>query len=378
MNKKILIINKYFYPGYKAGGPIQSLKNMSDALQNNFDISVLTWDRDYSDEKSYEGISPNTWNKIDNYRVYYAENKLIDEEIIKKVIKNTSPDLMYLNSFFDKISINSIKVANKFDIPIILAPRGEFNPGALQIKKLKKSVFLKVSKLFSSYKNITYHATNEFEKNDIKSILGNVPIFISENLVKKPYEKIIFKDYMDEIRLVYVSRVSPKKNLLFFLEFLNTLGNHKKIIFDIYGPVDDKPYWNKCQKAISKIKNKYINVNYLGPVPPNNFENIYKKTHFSILPTLGENFGHSIYESLAYGVPVIVSDQTPWKNLENKKSGFDLKLTNLEFKKIFNKLDNMDGKEYLNYCDGALYLANGYYKSLDVDNLKENFIRVIK
>ena len=152
----------------------------------------------------------------------------------------------------------------------------------------------------------------------------------------------------------------------------------KKIVFNIYGPVDDRPYWLKCLKAISNISNPLIKVNYLGPISPNKFEEIYKEAHFSILPTLGENFGHSIYESLAHGVPVVISDQTPWKNLEHKKSGFDLKLTSPEFKKIFNKLNNMDSKEYLNYCDGALHLANEYYKSLDVDNLKENFIRVMK
>jgi glycosyltransferase involved in cell wall biosynthesis len=51
-----------------------------------------------------------------------------------------------------------------------------------------------------------------------------------------------------------------------------------------------------------------------------------KKHHAFILPTLGENFGHSIYEALINGLPVIISDQTPWRNLENKKVGFDIPL----------------------------------------------------
>ena len=376
--KKILIINKYFYPGYKAGGPIQSLKNICDALQNNFNISVLTWDRDYLDEYSYKEVNPGRWNESQGYKVFYAKDKLINKSLIEKKIEEINPDLIYLSSFFDKISINSIKVARKKSIPVVLAPRGEFNTGALRLKKLKKIIFLKISKFIGLYENITYHATNDFEKKDIERTMGIVPIFISENLVKKPYDSIVSNYYGEEIRFIYISRVTPKKNILFFLEFLNTLDIDKKIVFNIYGPVDDRPYWLKCLKAISNISNPLIKVNYLGPISPNKFEEIYKEAHFSILPTLGENFGHSIYESLAHGVPVVISDQTPWKNLEHKKSGFDLKLTSPEFKKIFNKLNNMDSKEYLNYCDGALHLANEYYKSLDVDNLKENFIRVMK
>jgi glycosyltransferase involved in cell wall biosynthesis len=32
-----------------------------------------------------------------------------------------------------------------------------------------------------------------------------------------------------------------------------------------------------------------------------------------VLPTRGENFGHVIFESVAAGTPVLLSDQTPWR-----------------------------------------------------------------
>ena len=35
-----------------------------------------------------------------------------------------------------------------------------------------------------------------------------------------------------------------------------------------------------------------------------------------LLPTGGENFGHAIFEALSCGVPVLISDQTPWRGLE--------------------------------------------------------------
>jgi glycosyltransferase involved in cell wall biosynthesis len=41
---------------------------------------------------------------------------------------------------------------------------------------------------------------------------------------------------------------------------------------------------------------------------------ILHKYDLFILPTLNENFGHSIVESLSVGTPVLISDNTPWRS----------------------------------------------------------------
>ena len=51
--------------------------------------------------------------------------------------------------------------------------------------------------------------------------------------------------------------------------------------------------------------------------------------HFFILPTLGENFGHVFIEALAAGCPLIISNRTPWLELEKKGIGWDIPLENL-------------------------------------------------
>ncbi len=45
-----------------------------------------------------------------------------------------------------------------------------------------------------------------------------------------------------------------------------------------------------------------------------------------ILPTQGENFGHAIFESLGVGTPVIISDRTIWRGLQEQQAGWDLPL----------------------------------------------------
>lgn len=62
---------------------------------------------------------------------------------------------------------------------------------------------------------------------------------------------------------------------------------------------------------------------------------------------MGENYGHVIVEALVAGCPVLISDQTPWRNLEEKDVGWDLPLGHPEkFQDVLQKCINMNEQEY--------------------------------
>jgi glycosyltransferase involved in cell wall biosynthesis len=44
------------------------------------------------------------------------------------------------------------------------------------------------------------------------------------------------------------------------------------------------------------------------------------------MPTLGENFGHSIVEAMQAGCLPLISDKTPWRQLQSVGAGWDLPL----------------------------------------------------
>jgi hypothetical protein len=45
---------------------------------------------------------------------------------------------------------------------------------------------------------------------------------------------------------------------------------------------------------------------------------------------VGENYGHVIGKALVAGCPVLISDQTPWRNLEAEGVGWDIPLGETE------------------------------------------------
>ena len=119
-----------------------------------------------------------------------------------------------------------------------------------------------------------------------------------------------------------------------------------KISFDIYGPVDDHDYWLSCEKLIARMPGN-IQVRYLGPLSHDVAQRKFSEYHFFLFPTLSENFGHVITESLSAGCPVVISDQTPWSGLEQKNIGWELPLKERDrWLAVLQHCADMDGERY--------------------------------
>lgn len=363
MKKKILIMAGYYLPSVKGGGPIQSIKNLIDNLGGAIDFYVLAADRDLGDEKPFNNIIVDEWTEVNNAKIYYTDMKLLNIKKLKKIVEMEKFDCLYLNSFFSYRDSIMLIILNKLNmlpnIKIILAPRGQFSSGALGMKSFKKNIFIKISKLLRLYNNVMWHATTEFERNDIKKEFGeNIKVQIANNLTKKhtntQLNKFINKEE-NTLKLVYIARIHPMKNLLQTLEILQK--NDGNIEFSIYGPIEDPQYWQKCQILISNMR-KNIKISYYGAISNNQVDEIYRQNHVSILLTLGENFGHSIAEALIGGCPVIISDRTPWKDLSDYGVGYDIPLDKAEsIKKALDYYTRMSELEYNKYSEKAFEYA---------------------
>jgi glycosyltransferase involved in cell wall biosynthesis len=69
-----------------------------------------------------------------------------------------------------------------------------------------------------------------------------------------------------------------------------------------------------------------VKVRFLGGIPPTELPEHLQAAHFLLSSTTQENFGHSIVEAWAHGCPVLISDRTPWLQLQEKGIGWDLPL----------------------------------------------------
>lgn len=208
---------------------------------------------------------------------------------------------------------------------IVLAPRGELSCGALGLKALRKVVFLALSRLLRLHSGVRWHASSESESEDIRREFqpAREVIAVAANLPNVP--KVILRRAAEKsagnLRVVFLSRISPKKNLISAIRMVSKLSGGA--IFDIWGPIDDMAYWHACQVEMAASPEN-VRVSWHGEVPNEQVHRMLVEYDVFLLPTLGENFGHVIVEALAAGLPVIISDRTPWKNLREAGVGVEL------------------------------------------------------
>jgi len=344
MNKKIehnkhkpiiLTFVAYYLPGYKSGGPVRTIANMVDQLSHELDFRIVTSDRDSFDTKPYQNILTDEWNAIGHAKVFYTTPTKRSLRCMARIINSTPHDVLYLNSFFRPAFTVQPLMLQYFGLiqksPVVIAPRGEFSKGALELKSRKKKLYIAAVKAIGLYRNVLWQASSEFEAEDIVREMGTSveKIIIAKDLPALPHDDVHIhkKDRTVEepLRVCFLSRIDPMKNLDFALRVLAEVA--VPVVFDIYGVIDKMTYWQDCQILIKKMP-PHVKVNYCGAIDHDLVLYELAKHDLFFFPTRGENFGHVIHEALSAGLPVLISDQTPWRDLESLGIGWDLPLSN--------------------------------------------------
>jgi len=362
--KKILVFIDWYLPGFRAGGPIRSCANMVAHLSDEFDFYIITSDTDYMSTSQYKSVKINDWNILpDGSSVYYISKDKLNASTIKFLLKKNDVDYYYMNGIysylFTQVPLQNIDKKKK---KVIVAVRGMLAPSALSIKFFKKKLFFLYVKLTGLFDDIIFHTTTPQEKNQTESIFKKSRIQLAPNLSRT--NTLIYTNQIskkeNELRLLNIARIAPEKNLLFALEILKNVRS--RVVFDFFGPIYNETYWDECKKIISFLPENITAV-YKGVIEDEYVFSIMKNYHFLFLPTRGENFGHIILESFSSGLPAIISDQTPWNNLQLKNAGFDLTLqTPFEFSRVIDRCAQMSADEYSILSSGASRLAESFIK----------------
>ncbi|HVY74779.1 MAG TPA: glycosyltransferase family 4 protein [Puia sp.] len=373
--KSILIFTDWYEPGYKAGGPIQSVRNFVSAMHELYRIFILTSDRDLGAAEPYPGIPANEWiPREPGIEVYYATTATLNLNRIRELIQSKQPDFIYLNSLYSyrftilplRLLLQKKEILSSVIPPspstakalttavglrrakpstvnpnlssvihhpssIILSPRGMLRESAVNHKGFKKKLFIAALRFLRIPERLDFHATDEQE---VKDIRHHFPRARRVELIPNfsaplPASVLRITKQSGELRCLYISRIMPIKNIGFFLQVLAALPASAQLSFDIYGDIEDEKYWQQARRSIALLP-AGVKVQYHGSLPHEQVVSTIAKHHLFVLPTLGENFGHAIFESFAAGRPVLISDRTPWLNLQDQQLGWDLPLDNPE------------------------------------------------
>lgn len=353
----------WYLPGYKAGGPVRTVANMVSQLAGELEFWIVTRDRDLGEARPYAGIRAGAWNEVAGAHVRYLSPAEVGMGALVRLCRSTAHDAVYLNSFFSRLSIAYLLarwVGAVPGVPVVLAPRGEFAQAALAIRARRKRLYLRAASRLGLLRAVRWQASAEHERADVQAALResgafspSTDVVVAPDLVGRPAagEGVRPAKVPSRARFLFLSRVSPMKNLHTAIRLLNGLGG--EVSLEVHGPIGDPGYWSECEREGRRLPGN-VTLRYHGPVSPEEVGTVMRRHDFLLLPTLGENFGHVIAEALVAGTPVVLSDRTSWGWIAERDAGWCIPLADEpRWRQVLQSCVDMEAEAHAAMCAAA-------------------------
>ena len=336
---KILHIVPSYYPAVQYGGPIESVHLLNKALaKEQIIIDVLTTD---SGLKNRKDVLLNKWVDLHGVRIKYHKSFFYEHYTFApgllleaiKIAKNY--DLIHLTAFwnFPVLAGSIAAILNKK--PFIISPRGVLYPEAINIKstKIKKLYFHLIAKHYlQAASAIHFTSHDELEQALIFTKIKNlkeksfiIPNGIDLNLFSKLPLKGKFRTKYsigNEKRIIlFMGRINKQKGLDILLEAYDSLASRDPgLLFVISGP-DNMGYKNELEDWL-KNRNILNRVVFTGLLTGEDKLSAYVDSNIFVLSSYFENFGMSVVEAMACGIPVVISNKVGiYKDVQESNSG---------------------------------------------------------
>ena len=216
--------------------------------------------------------------------------------------------------------------SRRLGVPLVVSPRGMMDRWAWRHHSRRKAFargFIHPGALEAVD---GWHATSEMEARDLRSLGFQQPLCIAPNGVSAPtraeyaaaaahWHQLVPASAQRPVALFY-SRFHRKKRLLEMIDLWLETGPKDWLLLVVGIPEEYTAEMIEGYVLRSGQAGRVRAYDGTGHPPP------YAVASLFLLGSHGENFGLSIAEALANGVPAVVTDSTPWSGLNTIGAGW--------------------------------------------------------
>lgn len=324
---KILHIVPAFYPATYWGGPIWSTKAICDGVSalDGVQLRVLTADA------AGPAIADRVVPVPLAYPVHYAR-RLAGHCIAPGLLARMPAaihwaDVVHVTGTYNMPTLPAFVLARAMGKPVVWSPRGGLQATADWPDAPKRRIkhgFEHLAHLLRP-KGAVLHVTSAQEATHGTARLGQIARAIIPNAVDVPAELSPRRPRDGQCRLLFLSRLHPKKGVEALFAAMTRLPPH--FTLDIYG-TGDAEYVRMLQMRANLSAGR---IRLHGHVDGASKTAAFAQADLFVLPSHSENFGIVVAEALAHGVPVLTTQNTPWQDLARHGCGrcIDLPRSNL-------------------------------------------------
>lgn len=219
-------------------------------------------------------------------------------------------DIVHIHSVLSHAPLAAAAACRRARVPYIVRPLGTIAPWSLQQKPWRKRALLALGAQRMLREAAAVHYTSEEEKLGAERALGIsggvvIPLGVDEALLNKPTVGA-----HERARAPYVlalSRLHPKKNLETLIESFLSIAEVAGWQLVIAGAGENR-YARTLERLVEERQAGH-RVKFVGWVAGEEKDALISRASLFAMPSLHENFGVSLVEALAAGVPALVSRQ---------------------------------------------------------------------
>jgi glycosyltransferase involved in cell wall biosynthesis len=245
---------------------------------------------------------------------------------LRRHLRNVSADVVHHHSIWLRTLHYAHRAARKANATFVVSPRGMMDPWAWRHHSRKKA-FARALIHPGAFEAVDgWHATSPEEEKALRGLGFRQPVCVAPNGVSAPsaedlasaaahWREIVPSSEQRPVALFY-SRFHQKKRLLELIDTWLEYGPRDWLLLIVGIPEDYTPEMIEAYVLRAGHSGRVRAYDGSGHPPP------YAIASLFLLPSHGENFGLSIAEALASGVPALVTDTTPWTGLNRTGSGW--------------------------------------------------------
>ncbi|MET0971201.1 MAG: glycosyltransferase family 4 protein [Tardiphaga sp.] len=326
--KRVLIVYRSYFPSQSHLGPATAIRNLVTGMAADYDFHILTLNHEFADGTPLFPVALHR-EMQGSVVVEYIPRGWSGLRILAQRLRDGF-DVVDIQCAFDPLlSIPALilcKLGYAGRSRVCHTPHGIFMDVIMSAGTAKKTMFCRLTDLFGLYRDVTHLAGSPGEETDIRRRHRRAQnVRMVSQFVEASANRPVPRDKpAGRLDIAFVGRVTEQKNLIFALDTLRQLPFPTRL--HIFGDVGDSAYARQCI-AMSKASESQCRVTFCGTLAKDAL--FARLPHYDLLlhPTLGENFGHSIVEALAMGVPVLISDRSPWTDVADSHAGWALPLS---------------------------------------------------
>ncbi|MDD2053609.1 glycosyltransferase [Pseudomonas putida] len=260
------------------------------------------------------------FSSTDTGLVLGGEQLLEKKAALMQRLRKTPGALVHVHGLWSKFEVNMCRAALACRTPLVISPHGMLEPWALKQKKLKKKLAWHLYQKRLIARADLLIVNSERERANTRKLGLRNPIAVIANGVSLDGWSKSLQRQDPRKTVLFLSRIVPGKGVFELLAAWSQLPALHGYRLRIVGNAD--PEYAATMELLLDHWNIRDTVDIEGALYDQDKWQAYLDADLFVLPSHSENFGIVVAEALFAGLPVITTDQTPWRKLERTGTGW--------------------------------------------------------